>query len=166
MVLRRRAKLRRVVDYYAGWFELFGGETREENADSFDERQKHASNNSASSHSRNSVSRRENATCSSAADYRVPGILLLSEVYQRAVDRREHPAPDGEASGEYRRSLLDCHETAGETFAQTARSVSESLYALENCSSYRTHGERSTTVVDDPPRAWFSSVLLHSSSAQ
>ena len=40
----------------------------------------------------------QDATGGKAADDRVPGVLLLAEVHQSAVDGREHASPDGKVS--------------------------------------------------------------------
>jgi hypothetical protein len=54
----------------------------------------------------NTVARRQDAARRGAADDRVPGVLLLPDLHQRAVDGREHAAPHREVAADDGRARL------------------------------------------------------------
>ncbi|KAI3479512.1 hypothetical protein L1887_58423 [Cichorium endivia] len=92
-----------------------------------------------------------------ACDDGVPGILLLTDALDGAVERGEHAAPHAEVASEHGCARLDRRERAWKTL--TARAVAGTLDAVPDGATHCTHGKRTAKVVQDDPWTWVARVV-------
>lgn len=93
-----------------------------------------------------------------AGDNRVPWVFLLADRLDTAVERGEKSTPDTKVTTENRRARLDGRHGAEEPLA--TRRVAGAFDAMPNCATNAAHGERTTEVVQNDPRAGVTRVVL------
>src|SRR3569833_928147 len=108
--------------------------------DVFDDGQQHGAGDSAVPGRLEASAHSQRPTREEAGDHAVPGVLLLADALDRAVECREQAAPDAEVAAEDGRPHLDGGYCADPPLA--VRGVSEALDAMPDASANGAHAAR------------------------
>ena len=83
----------------------------------------------------------------------VPGVLLLAQVREGAVEAGEAEAPRGELAAQDGRALLHADQAAEPAPAEAGGRVARARHEVEDGAADEAHGEGAAAVVDHSPRA-------------
>merc|ERR1719325_14168 len=141
--------------------ELLAGEVVHEDAHALYQPQQHPAHDGAAHHALGALPRDHHRAGRRPRHDRVPGVLLLADVGEGAVEGGEADAPGGELAAQHGGSLLDLDDTPQHPPPEPGRGVPRSTDHVEEASADKSHGECSPAVVYDPPWTRLPGILLH-----
>jgi hypothetical protein len=141
--------------------ELFRCQSCEHDVDAFNHGKENAAYDGGSQHSWCSVPDRQDGASDSPRDDRVPGVLLLPKVDQRTINGTECPSPDSKVAACDWCSRFNPSHHSSQSPTHTRRRISEPFDAMKDGPPDGPHRKSAPTIINDPPRAWFSGIFLH-----
>lgn len=141
--------------------ELRGCVASEENARTFDEGQQDAAHRRRARHGQRAAAGGQHGPRHRPAGDGVPGVLLVPQPRQAAVNGGEQAPPHREAPSNLGHSGPHGVDTTPQSVPSSNRGVLEALQGLEDATPDDAHSEGSSAVVHHPPRAGLPRVPLH-----
>ena len=141
--------------------ELLAHEVVHEDAHALYQPQEHTADDGASNHALSPLSGYHHGPGRRPTCDGVPGILLLADVRECAVKCGEADTPGRELSSQQRGTLLYLDDTSQQPPAVSGGGIPDPTDHVEQSSTDESHGEGSSTVINDSPGTRLSGILLH-----